>query len=303
MYSLILLLLISYVQAQQDMCLCSCCIGQSCNPTYVGASSLSSCTYQSCYTSCRNLYTQCQLDYPNGQVVPQCVSTATTLSPSFNCRCDCCRTGSPTCSTIFVGYSTSYTCQPGSCSISCTTQYPTQCVSDQSGQTSGTCIGMITTTTTSTTTISTTSRSSSGNTCSCLCCQSGPSCSPNIEVGIATGVAQCSSAACTTACQNQYPASCPSISYLGNTTGVCAGPTSGNTRCRCQCCGINGCPTYDVNTNSDCTSCPSLCQQRCGYTNPTTFTCASNRSIKSTPSSLLLFIFLSLVISPLYSIF
>jgi hypothetical protein len=297
MYSLILLLLISYVQAQQSICSCSCCVGQFCNPIDIGVFYLQSCTSESCRTSCRNTFTECQQDYPNGQVVPQCSST-TTL---YNCQCDCCRTGISACTPTLVGYSAAYTCQTSSCSIYCARQYPAQCVADQSGQTIGTCIGMITTTTT--TTVSTTSRPSSGNTCSCLCCQSGPSCSPNIEVGIATGVGLCSSTVCTTACQNQYPMSCPSSSYVGYTNGVCTSPNSGNTRCRCQCCGIVGCPTHDVNTYADCTSCPSLCQQRCGNTNPTTYTCASNKSIKSTPSSLLLFIFLSLVISSLYSIF
>ncbi len=299
MYSLIILLLVSYVQTQQDTCSCSCCVGQFCSPTNVGNFSLQSCTLETCRTYCR-IYSQCQTDYPYGQVLPQCLSSLTTMSPSYNCRCDCCRTGSPSCTPFFVGYSTAYSCQPGSCSISCAAQYPGQCASDQYGQTVGTCIGAITTTTT--TTVSTTSGYWLGNTCSCRCCQSGPNCTPYITVGNAI-VTQCSSTTCITACQTQYPSSCPSNSNFGQTNGVCTNQTSVNTRCQCQCCGLNGCPTYYVNTNEGCASCSTLCQQQCGYTNPTTYTCGSNRSNKSIQVSVPLIIFITIIILPIYSIF
>ena len=302
MYSLILVLLISYVQAQQqqDLCHCSCCIGQFCNPTYVGVISTPSCTSESCRTYCRNSYLQCRGDDTNGQIFSQCSSNVAPSGPSFSCQCNCCRTGSATCSPSFVGYSTAYTCQPGACSISCVSQYPNQCVSDQNGQTNGVCIGTITTTTTTTTT---TGGSGSGYKCSCLCCSSGSNCSPNSEVGV-TSASQCTPAACTAACQNQYPTACPSNSYIGYSRGVCSGSSSSTTRCGCQCCGLSGCPTYDVYTNADCSSCATLCSERCGNTNPLTVTCGSNTSIKGTASSSLL-VFLSILIFmlPLYSSF
>lgn len=305
MSPLILVLLISCVQAQQqqDLCHCSCCRGQFCSPSYVGVISAPSCTLESCRTYCRNSYSQCQVDGTNGQIFPQCSSNVSpSSSPSFNCQCNCCRTGSATCSPSFVGYSTAYTCQPGACSISCVSQYPDRCVSDQNGQTNGVCIGAITTTTTTTTT-TTGGGPGSNYKCSCLCCNSGSNCSPNSEVGI-TYAAQCTSAACTAACQNQYLTACPSNPYIGYSRGVCSGSSSSTTRCGCQCCGLSGCPTYDVYTNANCSSCAALCSERCGYTNPLTVTCDSNGSIKtSTSSSLLLFLPFLILMSFLYTSF
>ncbi|CAF0941541.1 unnamed protein product [Rotaria sordida] len=297
MYLLVILLLINYAQTQQDICSCSCCIGEFCSPTVLGTFDIRSCTIEACRLQCRTSFAQCQADYPNGQVLPQCLSY---VSPSYNCRCDCCNTGSTTCIPIFVGYSTAYVCQSSACSISCTTQYPSQCVSNQNGQTIGTCTGPITTTAT---TISTTTVSRStnslwiGHTCSCMCCQSGPNCSPNIEVGITT-TSQCSSLACTTACQNQYPSVCPLVLNLGQTNGTCISQSSGNTRCQCQCCGTNGCPTYEINTNGDCTSCYTLCQRQslCGNTNTVTYSCTTNKSKISVEISLSLIIFISIIV-------
>ncbi len=302
MYSLILLLLISSVRTQQDMCKCSCCTGQSCNPTYMGSSYIPACRFETCHTYCRSSYALCQTDYPYGQTLSECSSNASTIAPFYSCRCDCCRTGSASCTPFFVGYSTTYVCQPSSCSISCATLYPNQCPSDQSGQTDGTCTGLITTTT-STTTVSTPATGSwLGNTCECMCCQSGPNCIPNTAVGNAA-VSQCSSAACTAACQNQYPSACPSMASLGQTNGTCTSQNSGNTRCRCQCCGTDGCPTYYVYTNAGCTSCNTLCQRGCGNTNTVTYSCDSNRSNKSIDFSLPLIIFVTLLIVPFSAIF
>ncbi|CAF1023163.1 unnamed protein product [Adineta steineri] len=134
----------------------------------------------------------------------------------YSCRCDCCNTGSASCSTSYVGTSIAYTCASDSCSISCALQYPSQCVTNQNGQTQGQCVGLITTTTTTTTI---TSGPWLGNTCSCMCCQSGSGCSPTY-VGI-TSASQCSTTACTQACQARYPSVCPSLFLLGQTQGTC----------------------------------------------------------------------------------
>ncbi|CAF4309859.1 unnamed protein product, partial [Rotaria magnacalcarata] len=88
---------------------------------------------------------------------------------------------SASCIPAFIGYGSAYVCNAGACSISCTSQYPSQCISNQYGQVSGTCTGLITTTTTTTTT--TTNMIGTGYTCSCMCCSSGSNCSPNINVG------------------------------------------------------------------------------------------------------------------------
>lgn len=305
MHSLILVLLIRYVYTQQqDLCHCSCCIGQSCIPNYVGATSVLSCTSELCRMYCRYSYAQCQVDSSNGQIIPQCSSNSTTINPLYNCRCDCCQTGSPACTPNFVGYSTAYLCQSSACSISCAVQYPSQCISNQNGQTNGLCLGPITTTTTlAPTTVSTSGGSGSSYRCSCLCCQSGPNCSPNSEVGI-TFAGECTSSACTTACQNQYSTACPSNYYLGCTNGVCRGLSSTTNQCGCQCCGLTGCPTYNVYTNAGCASCATLCSQRCNYTNPLTITCDSNGSIKdSLPLSLRLLLSILIFILLLYSDF
>ncbi|CAF3012315.1 unnamed protein product [Rotaria sp. Silwood2] len=99
---------------------------------------------------------------------------------------------------------------------------------------------------------------------------------------------QCSSSACISACQNQYPGVCPSIVDLGQTNGVCISQSGGNTRCQCQCCGTNGCPTCEINTNENCASCSTLCQQQsiCGNTNTVTHSCNTNQSKRSVEFSL-----------------
>ena len=97
-------------------------------------------------------------------------------------------------------------------------------------------------------------------TCSCQCCQSGLNCVPNFEVGIASS-AQCSSSACTEACQNRYSSACPSLPYLGQTNGTCTSGGGGSARCRCRCCDTNICRDYEPNFNGNCASCQTRCQQ------------------------------------------
>ncbi|CAF4303462.1 unnamed protein product [Rotaria socialis] len=272
MYLLILSLLINSVQTQQDICSCSCCIGVSCSPVIVGSFSVSSCAVDTCLQLCRTSYYQCQAYIPNGQAMGQCSSS---VSPLYQCRCDCCNTGSTSCVPSFVGYGSAYQCNTAACSISCASQYPSQCVSNQNGQVSGTCTGPITTTTTTTTVR--TNIIGTGYTCSCMCCSSGSNCVANVGVGF-TIASQCSSLSCTQACQNQYPTYCPSIPSLGQSNGICTNQVNGNIRCQCRCCTANGCPTYEINTTGDCTSCSTLCQQQspCGSTNPAAYTCSTN---------------------------
>ncbi|CAF1135160.1 unnamed protein product [Adineta steineri] len=259
---LIIFLLFTVVRAQQYPCSCSCCSTPSCTPTVLPTVYASSCTTDACLLQCRASYTLCQVNPPNGQIIAQCLSSTVQ---QYSCRCDCCNTGSASCSVFNVGTSVAYTCASGSCSISCAQQYPSQCVSNQNGQTQGQCMGPITTTTTTTTV-----GPWLGNTCSCMCCQSGSSCTPTY-VGI-TSASQCSLTACNQACQIRYPSVCPSLYILGQTSGTCtSSTTSGTTQCACNCCGTTGCFNYTMRTNEGCTACNSLCQSQSQSQCPNTF--------------------------------
>ena len=270
MFLLMLVLSAAIVQGQQNACSCSCCVGQFCVPTPLATLYVQSCTSDSCRAQCQLSYSQCQVSYPSGGISAQCT---TTSAPQYNCQCNCCNTGSTSCVPFFVGNTIAYTCQTGACSISCAQQYPNQCVSNQNGQTQGSCIGLLTTTTTTT-------RASSigwlGNSCTCKCCQSGSNCAPNL-LGT-TSASQCTLVACTQACQTQFGSSCPSLSYLGQTTGACANTGSGNTLCSCNCCSSTGCLNYNANSNGDCSTCTSVCQQQAICSNPyqVTYTCTAN---------------------------
>ena len=278
MYELLIVLLVTNIRAQHQ-CSCSCCLGQYCQPTVVGVVNVQNCSEEMCLAQCRCSYPQCSANYPYGQVFARCSSPIHTL---FNCECHCCNTGLVTCLPTFVGYSTSYLCQISSCSIACLTQYPTQCGSNQNGQTQGSCTGPVTTTTTSTAITPWL-----GNICSCSYCQSGPTCVPNILVGI-TSASQCSSSACTQACQNRHSSTC-SIMYLNQITGICLSQVSGRVKCKCNCCGGYGCINYELNTNATCASCNTNCLQvsPCTNTFPVTYTCTVNDSIVSVNFSLL----------------
>ncbi|UJR14483.1 hypothetical protein I4U23_001480 [Adineta vaga] len=225
---LIIFSFLTYARAQQDACSCSCCIGPSCTPIVLSNTSMTSCTAQKCSTRCRSTHSQCQVDYPNGQMLALCTWSVPT---SYLCQCACCNTGSTLCTPVVVGSATAYLCQESSCSLSCNAQYPNQCVGEQKGQTIGTCLGMIsTTTTTSTTSVNTVTGSSVGTTCSCVCCQSGRDCLPNIYVGDVSAT-PCTSITCTQACQNQYQSICPSDANNGRTNGTCKNQYTGNKGC------------------------------------------------------------------------
>jgi hypothetical protein len=274
MQLLILFLLLTSIQAQQNSCSCSCCNSLFCNPTSLPTNYIQNCTLVSCLAQCRATYTQCQGNYPSGYISVQCGSN---IVPQFNCRCDCCNTGSTSCSPSNVGYTLAFSCQPGACSIACKEQYPYQCVADQNGLTQGTCIGFISTTTAATTT-TTTMGPWLGNTCSCTCYQTCSSCLPT-SAGV-TSASYCSPVTCTQACQNQYPLSCLSASNISQTIGTCVSG-NGDTRCNCRCCSTNGCINYGISTNGGCTMCDSMCRQYipCSTTAQVTVqTCSTNNA-------------------------
>jgi hypothetical protein len=223
----------------------------------------------------------------------------TPANGPYSCQCNCCNSGSVSCTTSLIGYTNAYSCSAGSCSIACTTQFPTVCISNQYGQTTGTCLGLTTSTTTST--ISTPSL---GNACSCYCCQSGPNCLPLTIVANTTAL-QCSTLACTQACQDGYPTLCPSSLFVGLTSGLCTNPMSGNIRCQCNCCGLNGCLNYNVYTSGGCGSCSTLCRQQtqCINSNPGTYSCYSNSTALAQFSSFKWNLFLLISSSRLFTWF
>ncbi|CAF2991975.1 unnamed protein product [Rotaria socialis] len=274
----ILIIILSTIIRAQYPCSCSCCVGSNCQSCIISYAYAPSCTATSCLQVCSARYYQCAANAPYGQASGTCLSatTITPLSGPYSCRCDCCNlNSSSSCAPALVGYTTAYSCSTGSCSISCNSQYPLLCVSNQNGQTQGTCQGPSMTTTSTTTT-----GAWLGNACSCYCCQSGPYCLPTINVGN-TSSPYCSMYACTQACQAQYPSLCPSTPYFGRTNGRCLNATTGNTRCQCRCCGTNGCRGYNVYTSAGCTSCLSLCQQQtqCANAYQTTQSCYENSSV------------------------
>jgi hypothetical protein len=285
MYLLLIILIAAEIRAQNP-CLCTCCLGQGCQPIMLKPIDMQNCTAETCLTQCRCTYSQCLSNYPNGQISTQCTF------PLSTCQCQCCRAASPGCTPIFVGYATSYLCQTSSCSIACTTQYPDQCVSNVYGQTQGSCVGPMTTTTT-TTTIG----PWLGNVCSCSYCQSGSMCPSNVVLGV-TSASQCSSSACTQTCQNRYQLTCPTTSNAGQVSGICTSQATGNTKCKCNCCGGNGCINYEININGTGASCYATCQQQspCLNSYSVTYTYSLNSS-KISASFSLSFVILALIIT------
>lgn len=267
---IVIMVLTTTTQGQYP-CTCNCCLGQSCQPSFISYAYASACTTSSCLQACSNRYYQCVAQSPFGQASGTCTSFFTTapLSGPYSCRCDCCNLNSSSCLPSLVGYTTAYTCSSEACSIRCSNQYSLLCVSSDTGQTQGTCQGYTTTSTSTTTT-----GPWLANNCSCYCCQSGPYCTTNVPVGIASS-SYCSTYACTLACQAQYPSLCPATSTVGQTNGRCLTSTTGSTQCKCNCCGTNGCNSFNIYTNGECTSCLSLCQQQtqCVNVYQTTYTC------------------------------
>jgi hypothetical protein len=188
------ILLLNIVRIQSYSCSCSCCLGSGCQaPQLPDLVDAEQCSDASCLTACRQRYYQCNVSPPNGQAIGKCLTTTTTTTTDssaiggpYTCQCNCCYTGTYQCTPYFVGFTNAYACQVGTCSISCTKKYPNICVSNQYGQTQGTCTGI----TTSTATIPIGSVR-----CGCYCY--GSNGSHNYEVLSTNG---CS--ACLTACQS-----------------------------------------------------------------------------------------------------
>jgi len=261
-------LILTIVHSQQNSCSCTCCIGESCRPISLATLSVSSCTLTTCLERCRATYADCRVSYPNGVLTAQCNNTNIGTQ---TCRCDCCNTGSSVCTPSYVGLATTYQCQTGSCSIACANQYPTQCVSNQNGQTVGTCIPTTTTTTTTSFPLII------NNQCVCSCCNTGSTCSP-YYVGT-THASQCSSTTCTQSCQNQYSYMCPTNTNVGQSNGVCSNVTPGSTRCRCNYCVTNvNCQPYELYINGGCSDCDRNCRQvlPCSTNCQITATCLTN---------------------------
>jgi hypothetical protein len=293
---ILIIILTTSIQSQQYPCSCSCCIGVNCQPVPFPNINAFYCSSDSCLQACSSQYYQCQRTPPNGQAIAQCLTLATG---PYSCQCNCCNSGSASCTPAFVGSTTAYSCDSSSCSIACATQYAGVCISNQYGQTQSTCSGL--TTTSTATTVST---SSLGNACSCYCCRTGPNCLPISNVGNTSSL-QCSTLACTQACQVGYPTLCPASLIVGQTKGLCSNPASGNTRCQCNCCGGNGCFNYNLYTNAGCSSCSILCQQQtqCINSNPGTYTCSSNSTALSQFPSFNWNLFLFLSSSHLFNLF
>ena len=291
MHVLLIVLFLTTIRAQnQNQCECSCCLGQSCQPLIVGTVPVTNCTAEICLANCRCTYSQCAANPPYGQLLSRCTIP---IPERYTCQCSCCRTTSGPCTPSFVGFATGYHCDPGACSIACSYQYPTQCISDQNGQVQGSCVGPVTTTTPMTTV-----SPWLGNICSCLYCQSGYTCVSNLLVGI-TSAPQCSSSDCTAACHSRYPSTnlC-SISYLNQINGVCLAEGNGRTRCKCNCCGLYGCVDYEVNTNDTCSLCYGRCAQvvPCINSRPITYTCTVSDQPQITANfSLFVLIFIVII--------
>ena len=294
MYVLFVVLFVTSIRAQYlNQCECSCCTGQSCAPVIVGTVNVQNCSADTCLAQCRCTYPQCGANPPYGQLLSRCTNPIN----AYACQCLCCNSGSSTCATIPVGVTTAYACNVAACSIACTIQYPLQCVSNQNGQTQGNCIGPVTTTT-----AMTTLAPWLGNICSCLFCQSGYTCTSNVLMGI-TSAAQCSSSDCTVACQNRYPSTnlCSTV-YLNQINGVCLAEGNGRTKCKCNCCGSNGCADYEINTNDTCASCYGRCIQvvPCVNSRPVTYTCTADQQKLIANFSLFVLIFMLTTLESLF---
>ncbi|CAF0930108.1 unnamed protein product [Adineta ricciae] len=117
--------------------------------TFTGETTASECSNAACLAACKARYYACTAQPPNGQANGSCkqsTTTTTTYPPMtggpYSCQCNCCNTGSYSCTPTFVGYSNAFSCQIGACSIACANQYPYVCVNNYLGQTQGTCLGL-----------------------------------------------------------------------------------------------------------------------------------------------------------------
>lgn len=289
------LFLLGSVGAQQS-CQCRCCIGQNCQSTIVGITDLNNCTTDACLRHCRCTYPQCFYNYPLGQSIGEC---SPPTQPTYRCQCNCCNTGTFSCIPTIVGYATATICDNSACSISCFSQFPGICVNDLNGRTQGICIGQLSTT--STITPITLPSAWLGNLCYCNFCQSTSACFSPVSLGFASA-AQCSSAACTQACQARFTVNnCPltTIPYVNQIAGTCAAESIGNIRCDCECCDRNSCLNYEIRRNGTCSNCQGHCQSSspCSIGALVTSKCTINHSSPRQSFSLKDFILFSLLSS------
>lgn len=280
--------MVTSIRAQQP-CSCSCCARFLCNPTQLPTLYIQTCTLENCLGHCRGVYSQCRVNYPYGILSAQCGPPSTL---QYLCRCDCCNTGSASCTPSYVGYAVAYLCKAESCSVACANRYPNLCVASHIGQTVGTCFIHSGATTLSSTasmctppatcipplkpTTALTTLPWTQDTCSCTCCASGSHCSPIYVGGVSA--CQCSSESCTQACHSRYPAQCPASPSIGQTIGTCINGLSGNILCKCSCCTASGCLFYDATVSEKCSMCEAACKQNapCVNRDQISYTCLCN---------------------------
>ena len=251
MFFLLLVFGVTTLRADNE-CSCNCCIGPTCSAGFAGYVNLQTCSTDVCLAQCRCLYPNCLASAPYGQAYAVCKPPVSIPS---RCQCQCCNTGFPSCQPNPVGEAIAYRCDNNECTITCLNRYPSLCGWNGTGVTAGTCLGPVTTTTVMTTTPYAPWQ---GNLCSC--CRGGSPCTSNLIFGVASA-SQCSSSACTQACQNRYVSSCLSSSSANQISGTCATQVTGNIRCKCNCCSGAECFDYELNANGTCSICNDMCRQ------------------------------------------
>ena len=257
---LVFLFLLTHARTQSIGCVCTCCrsftTGQPCPPISLPIIPINGqyCVLETCLEQCRANYFECQGNTAVDQLTSECIllnNTITTTAPvPYNCRCDCCNTGSSTCTPVYIGNTRAYSCRPGACSIACEQQYPNQCKSGSTGVTQGECTD--TTTITTVATATTTTGPWLSNTCECISYQSSV-CGSTTFLGV-TSASLCAASSCTQACRIRYP-----LPSDNQTIGKCISDSAAKRSCNCQCCGTSNCIDYKVTTNEICERCGEIC--------------------------------------------
>ena len=180
------------------------------------------------------------------------------LYQSYPCSCSCCF--GRACQAVKLPNSVDApSCTDASCLAACKARYYQCNVSPPDGQAIGRCESTTTTTTTHSSLLA------GPYACRYDCCHTGSyACNPSF-VG-STNAYTCNEAACSIACNRQYPSQCVN-NQSGQTRGTCTGPSmstpsipQGSVRCGCSCCANSVCHSYEVVTGTGCSSCSSACQ-------------------------------------------
>lgn len=148
---IVILVYCTIIAVRAYQCSCECCFGFGCSLLLLSNSiEANECTSESCLAACKGRFYQCTAPSPDyGRAIGKCLSVTTTSTNSplvggpYLCECKCCQTGSYSCTPINIGYANAHSCHDGACSIACTRQYPSICVSNQYGQTQGTCVSNV----------------------------------------------------------------------------------------------------------------------------------------------------------------